>query len=84
MRRLVGLSIAAAAACGGSQSTKLTRGGDNDEGAGQLARASLKMSMDTTDEQDEPTYDEYAEEEAYRRSLRYGDPYGGDPYGGDP
>jgi hypothetical protein len=84
MRRLVGLVIAATAACGGSQSTKLTRGGDNDEGAGELARASLKMSMDTTDEQDQPTYDEYAEDEEYRRGLRYGDPYGGDPYGGDP
>jgi hypothetical protein len=85
VRRFAGLLIALAA-CGGSQSTRLTRGGDNDEGAGQLARASLKLSMDSgeTDDEgfgDETTEDEYAQRRAY---ARYGDVYGGDPYGGDP
>jgi len=82
VRCLLGVVIAAAA-CGGTQTARLTRGGDNDEGAGELARASLKLSMDSEDAE-APTYEEQEEEDAYRRSLRYGDPYGGDPYGGDP
>jgi hypothetical protein len=77
--------LIAASACGGAQSTKLTRGGDNDEGAGELARASLKLSMDSHDTGDEGfADDEDAAAEQRRAYARYGDMYGGDPYGGDP
>ncbi|HUS32986.1 MAG TPA: hypothetical protein VMZ53_31000 [Kofleriaceae bacterium] len=85
MRRLVAF-VLAASACGGTQSTRLTRGGDNDEGAGQLARASLKLSMDSGETTDDDGFaeDVIDDEYASRRYGRYGDPYGGDPYGGDP
>jgi len=84
VRCLVGLLIATSA-CGGAQSTKLTRGGDNDEGAGELAATSLKLSMDTRDTNDDGFADEGEDAaEARRYAARYGDPYGGDIYGGDP
>lgn len=78
---LVGIALG----CGGSQRTPLTRGGDNDEGAGDLAQASIKLR--TGDESDDG--DNFDNEKRRARAVAYGytyggDPYGGDPYGGDP
>jgi hypothetical protein len=86
VRCLFGLLIAIAA-CGGSQKSKLTLNGDNDEGGGELARSSIKLSMDTHDDtQGFDDEDTAADAARSRRAIvaRYGDPYGGDIYGGDP
>ena len=72
-------------ACGSSQRAPLGAvGGDNDEGAGVLARASLRLN--TNDQREEPAFDDSDDRRInYGYGYEYGgDPYGGDPYGGDP
>lgn len=80
VRRL--LVIALALGCGGTQRVPLSRGGDNDEGAGELAQAS--MGLRTPDGSDGDTIAGFDDNTTSRRSHRYGASYGGDAYGGDP
>jgi hypothetical protein len=70
--------VVAAIACGGSPRTPLApTGADRDDGAGELARASVKF--ETADETEQGFVDQRA-----TRAYDYGNGYGGDPYGGDP
>lgn len=77
--RAIAVIAIGAIACGGSQRTPLSSAGDDrDDGAGDLARASLKLQTPADDEQES-----FVEQRATRSfEAGYGDPYGGDPYGG--
>ncbi len=76
MMRAVPWIVVCAMACGGSQRSPLAKAGDEkDEGAGELARASMRL---TTGDDDEAGFGR-----AHARS-RHGDEYGGESYGGDP
>jgi hypothetical protein len=83
MRRALGLVIAMnAIACGGSQQVPLAKGGDEkDDGAGDLARASIRLR--TEDGSASAGFDDSPRG---RPTVDYptlmGDSYGGDPYGG--
>ncbi|NVB81993.1 MAG: hypothetical protein HOV81_26665 [Kofleriaceae bacterium] len=81
MRTLAGLVVALLIACGGAQHTELApAGSEKDEGAGELARASLDLrTPDSTDDS------AFADRPSRSRDYGYGgDIYGGDPYGGNP
>jgi hypothetical protein len=76
------LGLAVIAACGGATAPAVNKAGDShDEGAGELARASMRLSFGGPDQ---------TQASAARTRGRYGgdtyggDIYGGDPYGGDP
>src|SRR5438045_3512086 len=79
------LVIAVLVACGGHQRVPLgPAGGDHDEGAGQLARASLRLETEAGDSaegfrDDRPNA---AASYPYGGEAYGGDGYGGDPYGG--
>lgn len=78
--------VAIAIGCGGTQRTPLQRGGDNDEGAGDLAQASMGLRTPDGSDGDLAGFDD---DERRSRAIAYGyayggDAYGGDPYGGDP
>ena len=79
--RLLPAFIAIALGCGGTQRTPLTRGGDNDEGAGELAQAS--MALRTPDDSDD-NISGFDDDTRRSRALAYGYSYGGNSYGGDP
>lgn len=69
-------------ACSGSQHTPLSKAGDErDDGAGQLAQASLRLA--TPSEEDEAGGFSDDPRAASRYDPAYG-AYGGNPYGGDP
>lgn len=76
------LASATALSCGGPPRTPLSRAGDErDDGAGQLAQASLRLATpsddDTTDD------DSFREDRRVTVATTYA-MYGGDPYGGAP
>ncbi len=78
------LASATALSCGGTQRTPLSRAGDErDDGAGQLAQASLRLAT--------PSSDEASDDDDFREDRRLtttaypmygGDLYGGTGYGG--
>ena len=78
MRRA--LALAVLAACGGATTPTVSKAGDShDEGAGELARASIRLWLGGNDRPAAP--------EVRRRhidDIYGGDPYGGGAYGGDP
>ncbi len=77
VRLLAGPVVVALVACGSAPRTELGKaGGDKDEGAGELARASLDLQTP------EPGDDQFSDTRP--SSRRYGYAYGGDPYGGSP
>jgi hypothetical protein len=77
--RAVAVILVGAIGCGGSQRAPLgAAGGENDEGGGELARASRRFQSSST------TQPEAFAEDRSRRYGYYGSEYGGDPYGGDP
>jgi hypothetical protein len=77
---LVAGAWASVAACGGTEHTSLRKAGDDrDEGAGQLARASLRLATPGEDEAEAGFADEPRAVPRY--DPAYG-AYGGDPYGG--
>jgi hypothetical protein len=80
--RSIAVIALCAIACGNAQRTSLSRAGDErDDGAGDLALASLKLQT-PPDEPPQPFIDQRATR-AYDYSAGYGgDAYGGDPYGG--
>ena len=79
--RVTWLIVLATVACGSAQKPPLSRAGDDrDDGAGELARASLKL--ETTDESEPDGFVEQRATRAYDVGMYGGDPYGGDPYGG--
>jgi len=76
--RATAVIVLGAIACGASQRPPLSAAGqDKDDGAGELARASLKFQTSDDEEQG------FADQRATRASD-YDNQYGGDPYGGDP
>jgi len=78
--------LVALAACGSSQHARLTRGGDNDEGAGELAQASMRL-VTPDGKEDQAGFDDEGASRGRSHAVGFaygGDPYGGDPYGGDP
>jgi hypothetical protein len=79
--RLLPAFIAIALGCGGTQRTPLSRGGDNDEGAGELAQASMGLRTPDGSDDSIPGFDDDARRS---RALAYGYSYGGNSYGGDP
>lgn len=81
LRAIVVIAVGAIA-CGGTQRIPLgAAGGDNDEGAGELARASLHLE---TGDDERPVGFADDEERAEYGYAYGGDAYGGDPYGGSP
>lgn len=84
MRGIAALVVVAQFACGSAQHAELGKlGSDKDEGAGDLARASLELRTP------EETGDRAFRDGTSHRSRGYGygyggDAYGGNPYGGDP
>jgi hypothetical protein len=78
--RVIAVIALGAIACGGSQRTPLSRAGDErDDGAGDLALASLKLQTPATDEPQG-----FVDHQRATRAYDYGAAYGGDPYGGTP
>lgn len=74
MVRLLASLAAVAAACGGASPVAPNKAGDShDEGAGELARASMRLLVGGP---------EKLPPGAAPRARRDGDAYGGDPYGG--
>jgi hypothetical protein len=80
--RVPAVIVAATIACAGSQRSPLSKAGDErDDGAGELARASLRF--ETPDDDAQGFVDRDARQGA-RRVYDAGNVYGGDPYGGAP
>src|SRR5687768_6927057 len=76
--RTIAVIALGAIACAGSQRTPLSRAGDErDDGAGDLALASLKLQT-PADTEPRGFVDQRA-----TRAYDYGAAYGGDPYGGN-
>jgi hypothetical protein len=79
--RVAALFAASALSCGSSQRASLSKAGDDrDDGAGQLARASLRLATPNAD--DDTSDDSFRDDR--RASTTVYSSYGGSPYGGDP
>jgi hypothetical protein len=74
------LALAVLAACGGASPPAVSKAGDNhDEGAGELARASIRLWLGGGERTPTPEVRRRHNDDIYG-----GDPYGGGAYGGDP
>jgi len=74
------LALAVLAACGCATSPAVSKAGDNhDEGAGELARASIRLWLGGAEHPPPPEVRRRHTDDIYG-----GDPYGGGAYGGDP
>lgn len=87
----LGLVIATSLSCGGTQRAPLAKAGsDKDEGAGDLARASLHLTTNANKEVEGWTEEPQRPQQRWETAYPYpyggaiygGDPYGGAPYGG--
>jgi hypothetical protein len=79
------LASATALSCGGTQRAPLSHAGDDrDDGAGQLAQASLRLATPSPDDASDD--DSFREDRRVTAATTYsmygGDPYGGAAYGG--
>jgi hypothetical protein len=86
--RVVSLMVVGAIACGSSSAPPLYKPGDKsgeDDGAGELARASVRLALgDDSPATFGAARPKSAAELTYGGSEYGGDPYGGAMYGGDP
>jgi hypothetical protein len=83
VRLLIAGACASVLACGSPQRATLSKAGDErDDGAGQLAQASLRLA--TPGERDDESGFTEEQRAVQRYDPAYGAAYGGDPYGGAP